>query len=71
MAKTLELIFTTAAGKDVTLTVDEPRANVTDAELLTGMQAIITQNVFEVEGSSFTSIKGARVIERNVLEYEV
>lgn len=71
MAKTLELIFTTTAGKDATLTVDEPRADVTDAELLTGMQAIITQNIFEVEGSSFTSIKGARVVERNIVEYEV
>ncbi|TWT08126.1 DUF2922 domain-containing protein [Planococcus sp. CPCC 101016] len=71
MAKSLELIFTTAAGKDVTLTVDEPRDNVTDAELLAGMQAIITQNIFEVEGSSFASVKGARIVERNVVEYQV
>ena len=71
MAKSLELIFTTAAGKDVTLTVDEPRDNVTDAELLAGMQAIITQNIFEVEGSSFTTVKGARIVERNVVEYQV
>ena len=34
MAKTLELIFTTTAGKDVTLTVEEPRENINDAELL-------------------------------------
>ncbi len=71
MAKSLELIFTTAGGKDVTLTVDEPRENVTDAELLAGMQAIITHNIFEVEGSSFASVKGARIVERNVVEYQV
>ncbi|EIM05190.1 hypothetical protein A1A1_17435 [Planococcus antarcticus DSM 14505] len=71
MAKTLELIFITTAGKDVTLTVDEPRADVTDAELLTGMQAIITQDVFEVEGSSLGTVKGARIVERNIVEYEV
>ena len=71
MAKTLELIFTTTAGKDVTLTVDEPRDNVTDAELLAGMQAIIAQNVFEVEGSSLGTVKGARIVERNIVEYEV
>ncbi|ANU11110.1 hypothetical protein BBH88_12790 [Planococcus antarcticus DSM 14505] len=71
MAKTLELIFTTTTGKDVTLTVDEPRADVTDAELLAGMQAIITQDVFEVEGSSLSTVKGARIVERNIVEYEV
>lgn len=71
MAKTLELIFTTTAGKEVTLTVEEPRGNVTDAELLAGMQAIISQDVFEVEGSSLGAVKGARIVERNIVEYEV
>ncbi|MDQ0430122.1 hypothetical protein QOZ98_002958 [Planomicrobium stackebrandtii] len=71
MAKTLELIFTTTAGKDVTLTVDEPRDTVTDAELLAGMQAIIAHDVFEVEGSPFGAVKGARIVERNIVEYEV
>lgn len=71
MAKTLELIFTTIAGKDVTLSVDEPREDVTDAELLAGMQSIIAQNVFEVEGSPLGAVKGARIVERNIVEYEV
>jgi len=71
MAKTLELIFTTTAGKDVTLTVEEPRENINDSELLAGMQAIIAQDIFEVEGSSFASVKGARVVERNIVEYAV
>ncbi|MGI2326654.1 DUF2922 domain-containing protein [Planococcus sp. YIM B11945] len=71
MAKTLELIFQTAAGKDVTLSVDEPRENVTEQEMLAGMQAIIAQNIFEVQGSPFSLAKGARVVERNVVEYEL
>ncbi|WP_298829199.1 DUF2922 domain-containing protein [uncultured Planococcus sp.] len=71
MAKTLELIFTNTEGKDVTLTVDEPRANVTDAELAAGMQTIIAQDIFEVEGSPLGTIKGARIVERNIVEYEV
>ncbi len=71
MAKTLELIFETAAGKAVTLSVEEPREDVTAPELLAGMQAIVTQNIFEVEGSPFALAIGARVIERNVVEYEI
>lgn len=71
MAKTLELIFETTAGKGVVLSVDEPRADLTALELAAGMQTIITQNIFEVEGSPFAIAKGARVIERNVVDYEV
>lgn len=70
MAKTLELIFETAAGKAVTLTVDEPRENLTAEELFTGMQAIVDQNVFEVSGSPLATAKTARVVERNVVEYQ-
>lgn len=71
MAKTLELIFETTAGKDVVLSVDEPREDLTAQELAAGMQTIIAQDIFEVEGSSFAFAKGARVVERNVVEYEV
>ncbi|MCP2034875.1 hypothetical protein L1279_001862 [Planomicrobium sp. HSC-17F08] len=71
MAKTLELIFATAAGKEVTLSVEELRENVTPLELQAGMQTIIAQNIFEVEGSRFATAKGARIVERNVVEYEV
>ena len=71
MAKTLELIFATTAGKEVTLSVEDPRENVTSLELQAGMQTIIAQNIFEVEGSVLALAKGARVIDRNVVEYEV
>jgi len=70
MAKTLELIFETVAGKAVTLTVDEPRENLTAQELFTGMQSIVEQNVFEVSGSPLATAKTARIVERNVVEYQ-
>lgn len=71
MAKTLELIFETAANKAVTLSVDEPRADLTAQELFTGMQAIVDQNIFEIGGSPLALAKGARVVERTIVEYEV
>ncbi|WP_033541560.1 DUF2922 domain-containing protein [Planococcus sp. CAU13] len=71
MAKTLELIFETSAGKDVVLSVEEPREDLTALELAAGMQTIITQDIFTVEGAPFALAKGARVVERNVVDYEV
>lgn len=66
MAKTLQLNFTTAAGKQTSLTVDEPKAGLTPAEVEAAMQEIINSQVFEVDGSFLATVKGARIIERNV-----
>ncbi|MEK4485956.1 DUF2922 domain-containing protein [Psychrobacillus sp. FSL H8-0484] len=68
MTKTLQLQFGTAAGKNVMLTVEEPKDSLTRNEIETGMQAIITSNVFQVDGAALTSIKSAKVVERNISE---
>ena len=66
MAKTLQLNFTTAKGKQTSLTVDEPKAGLTPAEVEAAMQEIIDSQVFEVDGSFLATVKGARIIERTV-----
>jgi hypothetical protein len=68
MAKTLQLNFSTATGKNVMLTVDEPREDLTAAEIEAAMQEIITSGVFEVDGSPLETAKNARIVERNVTE---
>lgn len=68
MAKTLQLNFITAAGKNVMLTVDEPRAGLTAAAVETAMQEIIASGVFEVDGTLLETSKNARIVERNVTE---
>ncbi|MEK5039880.1 DUF2922 domain-containing protein [Sporosarcina sp. FSL K6-3457] len=68
MAKTLQLNFTTAAGKKVMLTVDEPRADLTSATVEVAMQEIIASGVFEVDGTLLETSRGARIVERHVTE---
>lgn len=68
MTKTLQLQFGTATGKNVMLTVEEPKESLTRNEIEAGMEAIISSNVFQVDGAALTSIKGAKVVERNVSE---
>ncbi|HSO58451.1 MAG TPA: DUF2922 domain-containing protein [Paenisporosarcina sp.] len=66
MAQVLEMQFETSGGKKLTISVDEPRANLTALEVETGMQAIIASSVFEVNGFELASAFSARLIERNV-----
>ncbi|MCG7345182.1 DUF2922 domain-containing protein [Sporosarcina sp. ACRSL] len=68
MAKTLQLSFTTAEGKQTSLTVDEPKDGLTPVEVEAAMQQIISSGVFEVDGSPLETVKGARIIERTVTE---
>jgi hypothetical protein len=68
MAKTLQLNFNTATGKKMTLTVDEPRQDLTPQSIEAAMQEIITSDVFEVNGAPLATAAGARIVERNVTE---
>ena len=66
MAQVLEMQFETLGGKKLTISVDEPRTNLTALEVETGMQALIASNVFEVNGFGLGNAFSARLIERNV-----
>lgn len=71
MAKSLELIFVTQEGKTSSITVEEPQEPVDVNAVKAAMDAILAANVFSSPSGDFVGKKGARVIERNVSEYEV
>ncbi|MBD7985930.1 DUF2922 domain-containing protein [Sporosarcina sp. Sa2YVA2] len=68
MAKTLQLNFTTVAGKQTSLSVDHPRAGLTAVEVQAAMEQIIGSGTFEVDGSPLGAVKSARIVERTVTE---
>ena len=68
MAKTLQLNFSTANGKNMMLSVDEPRADLTTPEVEATMQAVIASGVFELDGFPLETSKSARIVDRNVTE---
>lgn len=71
MAVTLEMKFNTENGKTLTLSVSEPKDNLSAEEVSQAMQTIIDQNVFHNEGYGLVSINQARIVERNVSELEL
>lgn len=62
MAKRLLMTFVTAQGTNTSLTLDEPKEGLTEAEVRTVMQSIITQNVFNTTKGDLTEIKSAEII---------
>ena len=46
----LELVFRNAAGKKVSLNIEEPKTGVTKAEIDAAMQVVVDNNVFNTSG---------------------
>ncbi|WP_147534251.1 DUF2922 domain-containing protein [Bacillus marasmi] len=71
MAKTLELVFGTDSGKSAKLSFESPIEPIDPAAVTLAMEQIITANVFHTANGNLASVSGARVIDRNVTEYEL
>ena len=68
MTKTLQLNFSTAGGKNVMLTVDEPRTDLTEEEVSAVMEDIIDSGTFEVDDYPLEKAVSARIVERTVTD---
>lgn len=66
--RTLEMIFTTSGGKEVTVAVKEPKEGLTLAAVQTVMNTIIARNVFTSTGGDLTAIKEAQIRQLAITE---
>ncbi|MBT2686609.1 DUF2922 domain-containing protein [Bacillus sp. ISL-47] len=71
MAKTLELTFLSDMGKPSKLTIDNPKEPIDPIAVKAAMDQIIAANAFDGNGGDFVQAQGARLLERNVTEYEL
>ncbi|MFF2449650.1 DUF2922 domain-containing protein [Neobacillus sp. NPDC058068] len=71
MAKTLVLQFETEFGKTASISVDNPREPINEVLVKQSMEQIIASGVFTTATGKLAAAKGARVIERNVTDYEL
>lgn len=68
MEKTLSMQFLNESGKSVSISLQHPRANVTEAEIKAVMEELILQNIFSSQGGDFKEVKGAQIVSREVTE---
>ena len=62
-SKVLRMTFNNAAGKAVTITLSQPKAGLTAAEIETVMDQIITKNIFLTSGGELVSIRDIKVVD--------
>ena len=71
MNRVLELKFTLSDEKTMTLTIPNPKADLTDQQIANAMQSIVAGNVFDRNGAYVVGIYSARIVDREVIEFNV
>lgn len=61
--KTLRLVFRNQEGKNVTISLGNPRSDVTSAEIEAAMDLVIARNIFTSSGGDLVSKQDIRLID--------
>ena len=69
--KKLMMTFKTDDDKKVSISVDDPRENITEAEVKTVMELILSKNIFSISGASFVELVEAKVVETGTTEFDL
>jgi len=71
MNSKLELIFKNQHDRKTRISIDEPRADLTELEIQAAMNSIITENIFNTSGGDLVAISGARVVTTDIQDFQV
>ncbi len=63
-SQTLRMVFRSQGGTSMTISLDNPRTDVTAAEIETVMDTIITKNIFSTNGGDLASKYDIKVVDR-------
>ncbi len=69
--KTLVMTFLNESGKKVSLNVTTPKDTLTEAEINTAMDTVISKNIFYSTGGNLISKDSAKIIDKTTTEMAV
>ena len=71
VTKKLLMTFKTDEDKNVSISVEDPKQNLTESEILEAMNVIIANDVFAPNGEALVEKVGAKVVETETQEYDL
>lgn len=69
--KRLLMSFKTMDDSRVSISVDEPRADITESEIKDVMDIILLKNIFAPKGMNLVSSVEAKIVVNNTTEYDL
>ena len=71
VTKKLLMTFKTDEDKNVSISVEDQKPNLTESEILEAMNLIIEKDVFMPNGEALVEKVGAKVVETETQEYDL
>lgn len=68
LSKTLVLIFQTAGGGRLRLSIPDPKPDLTAEQVNTAMSTVLSKNIFTTGTGSATAILGAQIVSRETTD---
>ena len=69
--KKLLMSFKTEGDKTVSISVDSPRPDLTEGEIIDAMNLIVTNNIFAPNGDTLVSLVAAKIVETDTTAFDL
>ena len=69
--KRLVMTLKAADDKSVSLTIDDPRENLTEKEIKDAMELVVSKNIFAPGGADIASTVSAKVVVTDTTPYDL
>ena len=69
--KKLMMTFKTDEDKNLSISLDDPRQNLTEQEIQNAMNIILNNDIFAPNGETLVSLVGAKIVETGTTEFDL
>lgn len=69
--KKLVMVFKNSVGKNVTISIEDPKDNLTEEQIKTAMDLIVEKKVFKKNDYALVSAVKAEIVTTNTTEYDL
>mgnify|MGYP004503489805 CR=1 FL=1 len=69
--KKLVMSFKNSVGKVITITIEDPKDSLTEAEIKATMDTIVEKNIFRKNNYEFVEAVSAKIVSTETTEYDL
>lgn len=69
--KKLVMTFKNEVGKEVSISIEDPKDDLTEQQIKTAMELIVEKNIFKKNNYAFVSTVKAEVVNTQTTEYDL
>lgn len=69
--RVLYMTFKNTLGNSCTITVEDPRADIEEQDIINAMNLIKEKNIFQPKGYDISTCVSAKIVDANTTEYNL